>query len=60
MKFNLNELNVDEINTILTGLMELPAKFSVNLMAKIRQQVDEQQRESSPAVDGSTSAPTIN
>lgn len=44
MKFNLNELNVDEINTILTGLMELPAKFSVNLMAKIRQQIDEQQK----------------
>ena len=44
MKFNLNDLSVDEINTILGGLMELPAKFSVNLMAKIRQQVDDQQK----------------
>lgn len=44
MKFTLTDLSVDEINTILGGLMELPAKFSVNLMAKVRQQVDDQQK----------------
>lgn len=60
MKFTLTDLSVDEINTILGGLMELPAKFSVNLMAKVRQQVDDQQRASAPAVDSSASAPTIN
>ena len=43
MKFNKNDLSVEEINTILTGLLELPAKFSVNLITKIRQQADEQQ-----------------
>lgn len=43
MKFNLTDLSVDEVNTILAGLMELPAKFSVNLMTKIREQTDQQQ-----------------
>lgn len=43
MKFQLSDLSVDEVNTILAGLMELPAKFSVNLMAKIREQTDQQQ-----------------
>ena len=44
MKFTLTDLSVDEVNTILAGLMELPAKFSVDIMAKVRQQIDDQQK----------------
>lgn len=60
MKFTLSDLSVDEVNTILGGLMELPAKFSVNLMAKIRQQTDDQQRQSGTETAAPTSGPLVN
>lgn len=60
MKFNLSDLSVDEVNTILGGLMELPAKFSVNVMAKIRQQVDEQQASTQTTTVVDADGPLVN
>ena len=42
IKFTLTNLTVDEVNTILAGLQELPAKFCNPLTAKIRQQAEQQ------------------
>lgn len=35
-------LTVDETNTVLSGLSELPAKFSIVLIQKIQQQAQSQ------------------
>lgn len=35
------KFEVDEVNTILTGLLELPAKVSMPVIQKIHQQVAE-------------------
>lgn len=42
IKFTLNDLSVEEINTILAALQEVPAKFSNPLSMKIRQQAEAQ------------------
>jgi hypothetical protein len=42
IKFTLTDLTVDEVNTILAALQELPAKFCNPLTAKIRQQAEQQ------------------
>lgn len=36
------ELTTDEVNIILAGLGELPAKHSINLLIKVQQQAQEQ------------------
>jgi hypothetical protein len=37
------ELNIEEANLVLAGLLELPAKMSMQLIQKIHQQAREQQ-----------------
>lgn len=41
-KFTLNDLSVDEVNCILAGLQELPAKIANPLSQKIREQAEAQ------------------
>ena len=51
MKFTLNDLSVDEVNCVLAGLQELPAKIANPLSQKIREQAEAQlpKQESAPA-----------
>jgi hypothetical protein len=51
IKFTLNDLSVDEVNCILAGLQELPAKIANPLSQKIREQAEAQlpKQESAPA-----------
>jgi hypothetical protein len=42
IKFTLNDLSVDEVNAILAGLQELPAKIANPLTQKVRQQAEAQ------------------
>ena len=42
IKFTLNELSIDEVNAILAGLQELPAKIANPLTQKVRQQAEAQ------------------
>jgi hypothetical protein len=42
MKFQLTELTEQEVNTIIAGLSELPAKYSIELLMKIKIQCEEQ------------------
>ena len=37
------ELTIEEANLVLAGLLELPAKMSMQLIQKIHQQAQEQQ-----------------
>lgn len=41
-KINLTDLDINEINTLISGLLELPGKISLGLYTKIRQQVETQ------------------
>lgn len=41
-KFSLTDLELNEINVLIAGLMELPAKASMPLYTKIKAQVDAQ------------------
>jgi len=41
MKFEL-KLTEEEVNLVLTGLSELPAKFSMDLLSKIKTMCQEQ------------------
>lgn len=51
IKFTLNDLSVDEVNCLLAGLQELPAKIANPLSQKIREQAETQlpKQESAPA-----------
>lgn len=42
LTFTLSELTVDEVNMILAGLQELPAKICNPLTAKLRGQAEAQ------------------
>ena len=42
IKFTLNDLSVDEINCILAGLQELPAKIANPLSQKVNEQAEAQ------------------
>lgn len=42
IKFTLNDLSVDEVNAILAGLQELPAKIANPLSQKVREQAEAQ------------------
>ena len=55
MKFQLTDLSIEEINTIIAGIMELPGKYSFNLTNKIREQLRQQGVSDQPA--GTTPAP---
>ena len=49
MKF---EFNVDEINIILQGLGELPAKHSMNIIARIQEDAAKQMQPEMKSEDG--------
>jgi len=51
MKFTLSDLSVDEVNCVLAGLQELPAKIANPLSQKIREQAEAQlpKQEAAPA-----------
>lgn len=42
IRFTLNDLSVDEINFILAGIQELPAKIANPLSQKLREQAQGQ------------------
>jgi len=42
IKFTINDLSVDEINCILAGLQELPAKIANPLSQKVKEQAEAQ------------------
>ena len=46
------KFEVDEVNTILTGLLELPAKVSMSVIQKIHQQVAEYNKVEEAEVEG--------
>lgn len=52
IKFTLSELSVDEVNCILAGLQELPAKIANPLSQKIHDQAQQQmpKQETAPEV----------
>jgi hypothetical protein len=52
IKFTLSELSVDEVNCILAGLQELPAKIANPLSQKIHDQAQEQmpKQEAAPQI----------
>lgn len=41
-KFELNDLDINEINVLIAGLMELPGKASLPIYNKIKMQIDAQ------------------
>lgn len=43
-KFTINDLDINEVNTLIGGLLELPGKVGINLYMKVRQQVEDQAR----------------
>ena len=45
MKFTISNLTEQEVNIILGGLAELPAKHSIELIGKIKAECDEQFKE---------------
>jgi len=51
IKFTLSDLSVDEVNCVLAGLQELPAKIANPLSQKIREQAEAQlpKQEAAPA-----------
>jgi len=55
IKFTLNDLSVDEVNAILAGLQELPAKIANPLTQKVRQQAEAQL----PKQDSAPEAPPL-
>lgn len=44
-KFNLTDLSIEEVNVIIAGLLELPGKVGLNVFAKVKQQAEEQARQ---------------
>lgn len=53
MEFKLVLKSADEVNMILSGLGELPARVSMGMIMEVQKQVQAQM----PAADGSVSAP---
>ena len=54
IKFTLNDLSVDEVNAILAGLQELPAKIANPLTQKVRQQAEAQLPKQDSAPEAAT------
>ena len=42
MKFKIEGLSEEQVNIILAGLAELPAKISIELISKIKTECEEQ------------------
>ena len=49
IKINLSDLSIDEVNAILAGLQELPAKICNPLSQKVRTQAEAQLPAPAPA-----------
>ena len=45
MKFIISELTEEQVNIILAGLAELPAKISIELIGKIKTECEAQLKE---------------
>jgi hypothetical protein len=45
MTFTISNLTENEVNIILGGLAELPAKISIELIAKVKAECEEQLKE---------------
>jgi len=41
-KFSISDLSIEDVNCIMSGLLELPGKFTLTLINKIRGQLEEQ------------------
>ena len=41
-KYNITDLDTNEVNLIFAGLQELPAKMSMQLILKLKKQLDPQ------------------
>ena len=41
-------LSLNDVNVILAGLLELPAKVSLEVIGRVKQQGDEQMKETQP------------
>jgi hypothetical protein len=52
-KFLINDLTIDEINLITVGLYELPGKYTVNLIPKIKEQMEKQGAKPTPGSQAS-------
>ena len=57
-KFVISDLSLEEVNTILAGLLELPGKFGLNLINKVRTQVEGQAAEQSSIQNSDEVAPS--
>jgi hypothetical protein len=55
-KFTINDLDINEVNTLIGGLLELPGKVGINLYMKVRQQVEDQAR-AQQAAEGAPQGP---
>lgn len=56
-KLSLTDLDLNEINVLIAGLMELPAKASMPLYTKIKTQVDAQMSKANEASASGDSLP---
>lgn len=56
-KFTISDLSVDEINLIVVGLYELPGKYTLSLIPKIKEQIEKQGAKASPATQPIQQAP---
>lgn len=45
MKFKIEELTEEQVNILLAGLAELPAKISIELIGKIKTECEAQLKE---------------
>jgi hypothetical protein len=50
IKITLSDLSIDEVNTILAALQELPGKICNPMSAKIRQQAEAQLPKQEPSI----------
>lgn len=50
IKITLSDLSIDEVNAILAGLQELPAKIANPMSQKIRQQAEAQLPKQEPSM----------
>lgn len=59
-KINLTDLDINEINTLISGLMELPGKISLGLYTKIRHQVEIQLQSPDQMQNKNVDGPLVN
>jgi hypothetical protein len=60
MKYKIDDLTIDEVNIIISGLLELPGKFGLNVISKIKQQIEEQGAQSAERPQGPLGDKVVN